>query len=108
MTKTASTPDIQSRREAMRRYEKTEKGKATRYKIMRKYDEGHRLENRARHAIRNSVFRGQMIRLSVCEVCHRKRKTAAYHRDFNKPFDVIEMCHECYIDVGMGMTDVES
>jgi len=83
-------------KEAMKCYEKTKKGKVNRYEIMRKYDKNHRLENRARQAIRNAVFRGKMIRSSICEMCDRKRKTFAYHRDFDKPFDVIEMCYQCY------------
>jgi len=80
----------------MQRYEKTERGKLTRYGIMRKYDNRHRLKNCARQAIRTAVFRGKMIRSLICERCHRKRKTFAYHLDFNKPFDIVEICYQCY------------
>lgn len=85
-------------REAMRKYEQTEKGKATRYKIMRRYDKTHRLENKARQYIRSAIFRGKIKRPTICENCGGNSQIQGHHADYSKPKEVQWLCRKCHRD----------
>lgn len=49
----------------------------------------HKLVNRA-------IRLGELVRPNHCETCQCKCKPIAHHTDYNRPLDVVWLCHPCH------------
>ncbi len=66
----------------------------------REYQRKHRAENpdamKARAAINNRIYRGQLTRPTQCERCGQVAKVDAHHPDYNQPLWVWWLCRPCH------------
>ena len=59
-----------------------------------------RQKMRAWSAVGNSLLRGDMVKPIKCEKCMKEdSRLHAHHEDYEKPLEVIWLCHECHMNV---------
>lgn len=51
----------------------------------------------ANKLIKNMVLRGALVRPTVCYKCDSSVKISAHHPDYDKPFDIVWLCHRCHM-----------
>jgi hypothetical protein len=74
-------------KEKMREYRKT-------YDVL--YKARKRDEEKARWTLHNAIRYGKVERVSVCSECEKGGLLHAHHGDYNKPLDVVWLCHQCH------------
>ena len=80
------TPEYDAKR---RQY--NQRGAADR---QRRYRKRHPQRIRARWTLQKAIQRGKVVRPSWCEICQISCKPLAHHVDYDRPLDVIWLCHE--------------
>ena len=95
-------------REGARRYHETHK------EVRREYDELHREGRHAEHkrwckkypervkaqsAVNRALLRGELTRPEKCSECHDEGLIEGHHEDYNKPLEVVWLCHKCHLKV---------
>jgi hypothetical protein len=54
----------------------------------------------ARSVVAAATYAGKLKRASArwCERCHEYRATARHHDDYDKPLEVVYLCHKCHVE----------
>lgn len=97
----------QKHAEKRKKWRTSEAGKACRLKYDRSAKrkaskDRHRIQMRAREAVRRAVNKGILIPSEVCPVCEQHVKTEAHHhRGYEKSYqlDVVWLCHSCHMSI---------
>lgn len=50
----------------------------------------------ARHAVRDALKRGEIVKPSICENCGETVKLEAHHEDYGEPLTVQWLCSSCH------------
>jgi hypothetical protein len=70
------------------------------YEMKKKYAvKADPLKRRARKLLGNAVANGSIAKPSKCEDCHNdceRHRLHGHHEDYNKPLDVVWLCHRCH------------
>lgn len=80
-----------------REYFKTEKAKLIHRERAKKYKEENPEKLKAQQIAHNARRSGKLIRPDKCEICFKECKPHGHHEDYNKPLDIIWMCHSCHL-----------
>jgi hypothetical protein len=83
-------------RERNRERAKTPRGREINRACVRGYQKAHPQIVAAHQATKAAVRRGEIKVPSVCEVigCDRNRRLHGHHRRYDKPIDIVFVCHE--------------
>ena len=84
-------------RAGQERYRKTEKGKATNLKAMRRWREANPEAYRAHNILNGRVQRGSVVKSDACERCGAGGRIEGSHDDYSKPLDVEWLCRSCHM-----------
>jgi len=77
--------------------DKQKKHNVERVKIWRQKN---RQKIRAWSAVGNALLRGNMVKPNQCEFCMKKDvRLHAHHEDYEKPLEVLWLCHECHMKI---------
>lgn len=60
------------------------------YKLKKKKEE------KARWTLHNAIRYGKIKRKNICEECGEKGLIHAHHEDYNKPLNILWLCHQCH------------
>jgi hypothetical protein len=52
---------------------------------------------KAKGKARDAVLKGMLIKPSSCEKCHQNKPLEKHHDDYNKPLEVVWLCHQCHV-----------
>lgn len=81
-------------------YQKTENGKRSKAKAIKKYRERNPEKYRAHGILNNSIRDGKIIKPEFCSICGVSGvKIHGHHHDYSKPLDVIWCCEKCHADI---------
>ncbi len=99
-----------ARKRASKRYHSTPKGREVHRDAHRRYRETlkykaafarYRAENtekrKAQIGVMNALARGDLVRPSICSLCHDPCTPHGHHPDYTKPLDVVWLCHNCHV-----------
>jgi hypothetical protein len=67
-----------------------------------KYKGTHKKECFAHHQLETYVKNGTIKRPSWCQLCGKECKPHGHHTDYDKPLEVIWLCHSCHRDLHNG------
>lgn len=76
-------------------YRKTEQGRDSFNKAGKKWRFNNKKKYRAGWLVKYAIKCGKLIR-KPCEVCGRSDRVHAHHCDYDKPLDVMWLCHLCH------------
>ena len=93
------------KREANRRFFKTDRGKALKEKHRKIYYQKHLHKMRAHQKLNNECAAGRVVRPDMCGKCGKLCKPEAHHDDYSKPLDVRWLCTRCHTDYHMANGD---
>jgi hypothetical protein len=72
-----------------------------REKKRQRHNERHPEKARARHIIKQAVYKGRIVKPDACEDCGEAvedpRNLHAHHDDYSKPLDVAWLCEVCHL-----------
>ena len=79
-------------------HRKTEEYKKNEKEYQKKYDKTKKRKEKIkiRIKIRNKFVKGE-IKKNKCQRCKSKEKLEFHHLDYNKPYEVLILCHNCHI-----------
>ena len=82
----------------MKRYRRTEKGRATARCHGIRYQERHPDQRRVKHIVNHAVENNRMPRVTtlICTDCNKPAQHY-HHDDYEKPLDVVPLCQICHI-----------
>lgn len=81
-------------------YQKTDSGKISKAKAIKKYRKNNPDKLKAHNAINNAIRDGKVLKPSVCSICGIKDvKIHGHHYDYNKPLDVVWCCEQCHAEI---------
>lgn len=69
------------------------------HETSRRWREAHPEKQRAHGKVRQAVKTGRLVRPETCSKCGRPGRIQAHHDDYNKPLDVVWLCHPCHVAV---------
>ncbi len=69
-------------------YKKTDAGKITRGRALRKWEKNNRHKKNAHMKVQRAIIKGTVIR----QPCFCGKKAEAHHEDYSKPLDVVWLC----------------
>jgi len=85
------------RREKLREYEKTPRGKLALTKAKKKWLERNKDKRAAHMLLGNAVRAGKLKKPKNCTVCGKHGgRIHGHHDDYSKPLDVIWCCSDCH------------
>jgi len=85
--------DVLNNRQRIWRFENKEKAKEYYKKSFYKNPQ----KVCARQRIYKALIRGKIKRPETCQVCNKKCKLEAHHKDYDKPLEVIWCCKQCHV-----------
>lgn len=85
-------------RKGLKKYLKTEKGKAARARADKNRYARHKIKILARLKARYAVKDGTLLKPKKCEVCTEIKPLQGHHEDYSKPLEVIWLCSSCHAD----------
>lgn len=91
----ANNPD---RVAARREYSRTEAGKESHAKAIKKYQQTSTLKRAAHILVGNALRDGKIVRAEVYETCGSSGKIEGHHDDYTKPLEVRWLCERCHKD----------
>jgi len=59
--------------------------------------ERHKEERKIHRLVKKMVDKGVLYKSTYCVDCKKDCKTNGHHENYNKPFDVIWLCHQCHM-----------
>lgn len=62
----------------------------------KEYYEKNKHKTHARSLVRTALYRGDLVRKSICEVCKIKPAREGHHPDYTKPLEVMWLCNSCH------------
>lgn len=83
-------------RERHRRYQSTDKGKASLRQSRLKWLEANQDKRAAHIILGNAVRDGRKIKPETCQICNAGGRIHGHHDDYTKPLDVIWCCPKCH------------
>lgn len=86
----------------LREYRKTERYKELKKIESKKWREANREKCRAHRRVHTALSNGKLLRPDTCSNCKRNTVPLAHHEDYNKPLEVIWLCHVCHNKVHHG------
>lgn len=82
--------------ERCKKYRKTDHGKASIYKAVRKSTVKLMYKQRARQIVYEAIRHGKLKKPSKCTHCLEKKRLEGHHEDYAKPLEVIWLCKKCH------------
>lgn len=79
-----------------RQWKQTPNGKESHRQAMIRSQKKHREKVQARWKVKEAIRTGRLVRLP-CQFCG-DQKSQAHHDDYDKPLDVVWVCHSCHIE----------
>ena len=92
-------PNKEERYEKNKQYLKTENGKLSHAKALKKSNEKYPLKYKAKNAVSNAVRDGKLIKPTTCESCGNitpSKRLEGHHCDYSKPLEVMWLCVSCH------------
>lgn len=86
-------------RERHRRYQATDKGKASMLQSRLKWLEANQDKRAAHVLLGNAVRDGRVMKPKSCQICAAGGRIDGHHDDYTKPLDVIWCCRKCHIEI---------
>lgn len=65
-------------------------------KITKKQRTKYPKKYKAQTIIGNAIRDGKLIKPSLCEKCHKRKRLYAHHENYNKPLQVTWLCQICH------------
>lgn len=90
-------------RDKCRRYIKTKNGSIKTQIRLKKSRARYPWKNKARILLRRAVEAGKIKKPIICSKCNLRRKIAAHHTDYSKPFKVMWVCYRCHSKIHRNM-----
>lgn len=60
----------------------------------------------AHNIVAAALKSGKLVRPEECQRCLEPRPVEAHHDDYNKPLDVLWLCHRCHMRLHAGLLEV--
>ncbi len=92
-------PNKEERNEKNKQYLKTENGKLSHAKSIKRSKEKYPLKYKAKTAVGNAVRDGKLIKPTTCESCGAitlSKRLEGHHCDYSKPLEVMWLCIPCH------------
>jgi hypothetical protein len=86
------------RRDSIKRYSLTERGKEVKKKSIKAYNERWPMKYAAKVITGNAIRDGILTRAESCEVCGSTDRIEGHHDDYTKPLEVRWLCCKCHVD----------
>jgi len=77
----------------------SEDKKKKRVEQVRNWRANNRHKSNAWSAVGNALIRGDLIKPVICEKCNCKDILHAHHEDYNKPLEIVWVCHSCHMKI---------
>ena len=87
--------DVEKQNEWHRKF--YQRNKKKRCKIASEYRKREKCKVKARMRTLNNIRTGKLVKSNICSNCEKVGRTDAHHLDYNKPDEIIELCHSCHI-----------
>jgi len=87
---------IERKKEINRKYSRSPRGRATSNKAVKSYQKRYPIKTIARRATIEAIRVGILER-KPCVVCGNNSQIHAHHEDYNKPLDVVWLCHSHHL-----------
>lgn len=89
---------IESRKEYLHGYHKSEGGKKAVNKASKKAYINHKEKWIARAKARYAIQKGIIKKPKKCEICEMVKPLQGHHEDYTKPLEVIFLCYSCHAE----------
>jgi hypothetical protein len=80
-----------------------ENNKERHYEITRKYDFKNPDKRASWGKVKYAIDTGVLIRPDKCQLCNKKAKIDAHHKDYSKPLEVTFVCKACHNAIHKGV-----
>jgi hypothetical protein len=98
--------DLKHRVEARKKYSKTKAYRISAKAAGIKWKENNKHKRTAINAVNNAIRSG-ILKKFPCEVCGKKERIHGHHNDYNKPLEVIWLCHTHHMAIHKNIREKE-
>ena len=65
---------------------------------LRRLDKNFDMKVRAKEAVVRLLRNGTLVRPTTCPKCESQANIEAHHPDYNKPTEIVWLCHKCHMN----------
>ena len=69
---------------------------ASNYLLIKRWKKEHQNEIKTHILLREAVRKGEIIKPKNCFVCKKRKFLNGHHPNYNKPLEVLWLCHSCH------------